>query len=280
MLNTAVRWVSNVANLIIGAKNTVWSTQTRKHTKASQKLDKRKGSLPVYIQLAGIIRKTIATGKLKPGNRIPPESKLAEQYGVSPMTVRQAVSVLVEEKLVKRVHGSGTYVSKVEVGATSFGLGGLNEILSDTDHLDVQILKSDIERVQGTVGQHLRLKPGDPAILVERLIHYRNKAFALQVAYLPFDPLAPVVEDMLDTSGLSGLFVNKNPSGYKKGSLRLLPLTMDERNMEILMSPADNHAFKLEYIYYNFKDRPCAYGWFIIPHENLPIVSRIGVWND
>lgn len=251
-----------------------------KITSGPQKIEKRKGALPAYIQLAQIIRDMIASSKLKPGDRIAPEMKLAQQHGVSPMTVRQAVSILVEENLVKRVHGSGTFVRKVEVTATSFGLDTLNAILTDTAHLEVEILKSDIARVQGIEGDMLRLKIGDPVILVERLIHYRNESFALQAAYMPFDPKSPVVEDMLDTTGLSGLFFNSHPSGYKKGSLRLLPMSIDKRESDLLSTDTDQNAFMLEYIYYNFNDIPCAYGWFIIPHQRMPITSRVGVWNE
>lgn len=258
----------------------MWNTQQQKRTKVPEKIDKRNEALPAYTQLAQIIRSTIASGKLKPGERIPTESNLAKQYGVSPMTVRQAVSVLVEEKLVKRVQGSGTFVRKVEVAAASFELEAFYSILSDTAHLDVQILRSEMAWVQGIEGEMLLLKPGDPVILVERLIHYRNEPLALQAAYMPFDPKAPVVEDMLDTTGLSGLLFNTNPSGYKKGSLRLLPISMGTRESDLLSINADKNAFKLEYIFYNFKNKPCAYGWFIIPHQRMPITSQVGVWND
>lgn len=260
--------------------NTDWVSPRQKPAGASGVIEKRKGSLPVYMQLAQIIRSSIASGKLKSGDRIPTASKLAEEHGVSLMTVRQAVTVLVEEGLVKRVHGSGTFVRKVEMGKTSFHLDSLNQILSDTDHLKIQILKSDVERVQGIEGEMLGIKLEDPVILVERLIHYQKEPFALQAAYMPFDPISPVVEDMLDATGLSGLFFNENPSGYKKGSLRLWPVIMDQVESDLLMIAEDKQAFKLEYIYYNFKDKPCAYGWFIVPHENMPLISQIGVWNE
>lgn len=245
-----------------------------------EKIDKRKGALPVYMQLAQIIRNDISTGKLKPGDRIPTESKLAQKHGVSVMTIRQAVSILVDEKLVQRVHGSGTFVRKVDFAATSFGLDVLKTILSDKSHVDVQILRSIIERVGGKEGDLLQLESGDPIILVERLISYRKEAFALQSAYMPFDPKSPVVEDMLDTIGLSGLLLNTNLSGYKKGSLHLLPMTMSRKESELLSVDTDNNAFKLEYIFYNYNDKPCAYGWFIIPHQRMPISSQVGVWNE
>jgi GntR family transcriptional regulator len=258
----------------------VWRLPQTETPGAKDYVRKGKGALPAYLQLAQLVRGRIASGKLKPGDRIPPASTMAEKHGVSPMTVRQAVSVLVDEGLVKRVHGSGTYVRKVEVGATSFALDAFNRILSDTKNLEARIIKSKIERVKGAEGRLLNLNPDSPVILVERLILHRDNPYVLQVAYLPFDPASPVVEDMLDTTGLSGLFINDGSTGYKKGSLRLLPMAMDESLMKMLSSHAEQNAFKLEYLFYNFKDSPCAYGWFIIPQENMPLVSQIGVWND
>ena len=165
-------------------------------------------------------KKKLPRENCPPGIRIPSETKLAKQYDVSPMTVRQAISVLVDEDLVKRVHGSGTFVKRIEVGATTFNLEVLNRVLSDTDALTVHVLKSNISRVNGKEGNVLGLKPGDPVIQVERLIFHENQPFCFQSAYLPFDPRAPVVENMLDTTGLAGLFLSNSNSGYKKGELR------------------------------------------------------------
>lgn len=243
-------------------------------------VEKKRGFLPVYSQLASIIKEEIASGKLAPGIRIPSETKLAKQYDVSPMTVRQAISVLVDEDLVKRVHGSGTFVKRIEVGATTFNLEVLNRVLSDTDALAVQVLKSEISRVNGEEGNVLELKMGDPVIRVERLIFHENHPFCFQAAYLPFDPRAPVVENMLDTTGLAGLFLSNANSGYKKGKLRLLPSLMNEREAELLQVSGGKGAFHLEYTYYDFKDKACAYGRFIIPHELMPMISQVGVWNE
>ena len=55
---------------------------------------------------------------------------------------------------------------------------------------------------------------------------------------------------------------------------------MGTRESDLLSADSDKNAFKLEYIFYNFKDKPCAYGWFIIPHQRMPIISQVGVWNE
>ena len=253
----------------------------REHWNAMDKtVVKKRGALPAYTQLVNIIREDIASGRFAPGIRIPSEAALAKQYSVSPMTVRQAIGVLVEDGLVKRVHGSGTFVKRVEVGATTFDLKDLDEVLSDTETLDVSVLKSDIVRARGDEGKMLELEIDEPVILVERLIRKKQIPFCFQTAYLPFDPEAPVVENMLETTGLSSLFFSDERHGYKKGTLKLLPCLMDDRDSEFFGAKTNRLAFKLEYIYYDFNDNPSAYGWFTIPPEQMPMISHVGVWDE
>lgn len=245
-----------------------------------EQVDRKRGSVPAYMQLSGIIKRAIAAGRYKPGVRIPAEAKLAHQYGVSPMTARQAVNVLVEEGLVRRVHGSGTFVRKVEVSTTSFGLEALDNILFDSENLKINILESTIDRVSKDLRDRLGIEEKAPVIRVSRLISHRGAPFAIQISYLPFDPESPVIENMLETTGLGELFLTKSNSGYKKGSLRLYPWVMTEKEVKMLKSAQENAAFKLEYTYFDFHDKPCIFGWFIIPNGQLPLTSKVGVWNE
>lgn len=66
---------------------------------------------PLYIQIAEEIRSAIRSGKYPPSSLIPSESLLIEQYKVGRVTIRQALDVLVNEKLVTRKQGLGTFVS-------------------------------------------------------------------------------------------------------------------------------------------------------------------------
>ncbi|MGW2152277.1 GntR family transcriptional regulator [Nonomuraea sp. NPDC001699] len=64
----------------------------------------------VYMVVANHIAGKIERGELKPGQRLPSELDLAEQYGVARMTVRRAMKELRERGLIRSVHGKGTYV--------------------------------------------------------------------------------------------------------------------------------------------------------------------------
>ena len=59
---------------------------------------------------AATLRAEIAAGRYRPGERLPAEPDLAGQLGVSRPTLREAFRLLHEEGLVRREHGSGTYV--------------------------------------------------------------------------------------------------------------------------------------------------------------------------
>ena len=72
----------------------------------------KKHPVPFYLQLQKNLGKLIKEGELKPLERIPSELKLAQNLGLSRMTTRLAMESLVNEGLLYRVQGKGTFVSK------------------------------------------------------------------------------------------------------------------------------------------------------------------------
>lgn len=71
--------------------------------------------IPLYQQLADIIRNSITSGELKYGDKIPTEVELSEKYNVSRITVRAAINELVESGFLIKKQGKGTFVSKPKV---------------------------------------------------------------------------------------------------------------------------------------------------------------------
>lgn len=246
---------------------------------AADSIDKS-SSLPAYAQMANILRQKISKGSFTPGGKLPAESALAKTYGVSAMTARQAVTVLEEEGLVRRVQGSGTFVRKVGVAASYFGLDALGQLFADEENLAVRIVNASVKRTPGVEKEILGLPGTAPVILVERVILHQNQPFTIHVSYTSFDPASPTVEAMLDTVVLTGLIFQEGYSNFKKGELRLSPTSLGQREARLLEMTPGLSVFRLEHLFYDFDDKPAAFGWFIISHEKMPLVSRVGVWND
>jgi GntR family transcriptional regulator len=68
--------------------------------------------VPPYRQVAGILRRRIASGKYKPDTRIPTESELVDEFEVARTTARRAVAVLRDEGLIYTVPNRGSYVAR------------------------------------------------------------------------------------------------------------------------------------------------------------------------
>ena len=69
-------------------------------------------ALPLYHQVAGILRQRIDDGIYPAGGRLLSEDELAAEFEVSRATIRQAIGQLVMERRVVRRQGRGTYVEE------------------------------------------------------------------------------------------------------------------------------------------------------------------------
>ncbi len=103
------------------------------------------------VQIADQLRAAIADGSLSPGDRLPPEVQLAEEYGVSRGTVREAVRLLAAEHLVASTRGAngGTFVQLPEADAVAEQVGHLIALwlrAGDVSLAEVSHARSVLER--------------------------------------------------------------------------------------------------------------------------------------
>lgn len=138
-------------------------------------IDRRKYA-PAYAQLARILRQRIASGEFRPGDRLPSESELCSQYGVSPMTVRRSINLLVDQGLVETVQGLGTFARPVELGAATFDLEDLQAALS-ADRVAVRVLEASIRSADERVARKLAVGVGQRVIFVRRQILQGEEPF-------------------------------------------------------------------------------------------------------
>jgi len=93
--------------------------------------------LPAYYQIKQTIKNWILNKEFNPGEKIPSENELGEKFNVSRLTVRQAISQLVQEGFLISKRGEGTFVTYNEHLIGSFSL----EFTGFMDDLFYQISK-------------------------------------------------------------------------------------------------------------------------------------------
>ncbi len=69
----------------------------------------RNSHIPLYVQLSDIFRQKISTGEIKEGDKLPSESEMIKQYHLGRLTIREALGILVNEGLLEKRHGKGTF---------------------------------------------------------------------------------------------------------------------------------------------------------------------------
>lgn len=154
--------------------------------------------IPLYYQLMTLLRDRIRLGECPPGSRIPSELELSRTYGVSRVTVRQAIGELVREGLLLRRPGVGTFVApnprSIHTSVLTGPLLGLRTFTEETEvrPIGVELCKPDPE-----VAEALHLEPGTRCVRVERVRVTPAGPVALVVNYLPETMVAGVPRDQL-----------------------------------------------------------------------------------
>ena len=151
--------------------------------------------VPLYHQLKMLILRKIEEGHLKPDDQLPPEDKLAQAYGVSKITVRQALRELSAEGYIRRQQGRGTFVQRPRVEQ------GLRELTSFTDEMrrhglasTSRVLEQDVSAAPPEVATKLTIGPQAQVFRLRRLRLADGEPMGVQTAYLPLD-LVPGIGD-------------------------------------------------------------------------------------
>ncbi|KRK65232.1 GntR family transcriptional regulator [Companilactobacillus tucceti DSM 20183] len=172
--------------------------------------------VPVYIQIHNRIRKEIELGKWTVGERIPSERQLAEDFNVSRMTLRQAIQTLVDEGILQRQVGSGTYVASSKVQEKMSGTTSFTEITEGqgkkpssktVSYHTADPSMSEIEK--------LKLSDGEQILRMERIRYADKQPICFEVTTIPIK-----IVDNLDKNDITSSLYKalEDKAGLKLGS--------------------------------------------------------------
>jgi GntR family transcriptional regulator len=233
---------------------------------------------PAYAQLANILREQVAKGIYQPGQRLPSEAILCKSYNVSPMTVRRAINLLIDQGVVNTIQGKGTFVKPLNFSAISFNLHNFQELFQDKGRTKIRFLEARIIRADEQVAAKIEIKTGQRVIFMRRLIISNGEPMIYHKESMLYDPRLPIVEGEMELTSLHGLFSGSNESSFKKGKLELKATILDQEAAHLLKSVESVPALKLEHIFYDFDNRPISWGWFIFRSDLPELSTTVGIW--
>lgn len=147
----------------------------------------------LYQRVAAALRTRIQANELSPGDAIEPEHVLTETLGVSRVTLRRGVDLLIDEGLLVRRQGVGTFVAAPRLTYPLLGLHSTRDIGQAHDlELQVEIVESELAQATAKELKHLRLGPGAIVLRFVRVDRVRNVPVAVAQCALP----SPVAHDI------------------------------------------------------------------------------------
>src|SRR4030042_6134210 len=156
----------------------------------------RASPVPYYIQLQEILRKQIERGELRPGDQMPAESALCQDFNVSRTVVRQAFNDLTNEGLVVRKRGKGTFVAEKKIIESLVQrLTGFHQDMIERGLTPVSRgLTQRVIPANEKVAPNLGVSVGTPVVELERLRSVGDEPIVLVTTYLPQSFCPPLAQ--------------------------------------------------------------------------------------
>ena len=150
----------------------------------------------IYIQIHDEIKQQIETGMYEVGQRLPSERVMSEQFGVSRMTLRQAVTSLVEEGILTRYVGSGTFVASDRVREKMRGTTSFTDIIKNLGKTpSSKVMSYQKTKANEVECDKLGLKKGAQIIRMERIRYADDLPICYEVASIPYRLIADFAKD-------------------------------------------------------------------------------------
>jgi DNA-binding GntR family transcriptional regulator len=240
----------------------------------TRKID-RSSYEPAYMQLVNILRHGIASGQYQAGDQLPTEGALCALYDVSPMTVRRAIGVLLDQGSVSTARGRGTFVQPLRLARASFDLSELHDLLRD-DTVSAKMLEARILPAGPRAAAMLRLSEGMRIVSLRRLLLRGDEPLIFHRESLIYDPTRPIVEAELEVTALRDLFEGGAGAGPKRGELTIHASVLSPTEAPPLLSSPGTAAWVLEHVFYDYDEKPLSWGRFVCRGDLLQFRASVG----
>jgi GntR family transcriptional regulator len=224
----------------------------------------------------GLLR-DLLDGAYPHGAKLPNEDDLAQRFGVSRATVREAVSGLVEAGYVTRRHGSGTYVTGALPRRHALDMSvSYTRMIAEAGMVPgVVIIDRSEHPATADEADALRVPDGEPLLVVERIRTADGRPVVLSVDRLPRAYAPP--DEELDAS----LYTVLDRGGHTvhAASARLVPVVADERQARLLAVPPGTPLLHIDQVDLDHARRPVMLSaeWHVADAFELHVNRRAAI---
>lgn len=225
-----------------------------------KKLDKNL-NIPLHTQLSSIIKEMIESGELREGNYLMPEREICKMQDVSRMTVNKAILNLVNEGLLDRKQGKGTFVAYKKKKHKFQRMQGFTEVMNEKGFkVKSKILNFSLGFQNSRIKEKLNVKDKAPLIYkIERIRYVDDDPFALETVYILNDMCNDLSEKLVEENSLYKLYRERYHHKTKRAEQAIKPILLDKYSAKFLNQEVNSLALKIDRVVYTDKEEIMEY---------------------
>ena len=220
----------------------------------------RKSPVPRYFQLKEIMRAKVRDGEWKPGDVIPSERELSEQYKISRMTARQAITELVNEGMFYREQGKGTFVSRHKITQQLIRLTGFTEdIKARGQRPGTRVLSAKMVPADEDTAERLHVPVGQLIFRLQRLRLADSEPLAIELSHIHFEGCEKLLEEDLENNSLYRILETQYGMPLMEAEQELEAGLVGEKEAQLLKLSVGSPALYIRRVTYTDRDQPLEY---------------------
>ncbi len=220
----------------------------------------RSGPKPLYQQLEEILKNKIESGNLAPHDMIPSENEIRKEFDLSRTTVRNVITQLVNEGLLYRVPGKGTFVAEPKISTQPITLKGIREQLEEMGYeTDTEVVAKKIIKPPKNVAEKLHISEADEVYFLERVRYANDESLSLHRSYIPVKLANGLFNEDVESTPLCDILERGYGLMLARGEETLESVPIDAREAELLDVKKGFHMLKLRYTMYTKDALPFEY---------------------
>lgn len=231
----------------------------------------RESFVPAYFQLAEDFKEQILSGQLNPGDALPTETQLGEQYGISKMTVRNGLRLLVDEGLIESFRGKGSFVSRPKLNEIILKLS--DDSIKSVGKNSLKFLGINIVSAEDAIAAILELKPGSKLLRFRRLFLIDEEPVAIENRYVTYHRGQPVVEQEIQYAAFPEAVARHTGRVTERNQVTISSVPLSSDDSELLGALAGIPALKIEQLVYGGQGRPLGLSVMICHGEKYQLVA-------
>lgn len=151
---------------------------------------------PVYLTIVEDLKQKINSRQLNPGDAVPSENALCQEYGASRMTVRKGLAILVKDGYIYAIPGKGSFVRQPDLSRYTIFYDEMNNSINSVDRS--QLLEVNIIMPDEKLARELQTTRNKNVIVIRRLFYTEGKPVAYDLKYLLYSKGMPILEKELE----------------------------------------------------------------------------------